>query len=93
MLIKFRDNDRNVAIIGYDKIHEYTGIPINDIKSSISHLINNGLIHVESDVSQVHNKRNMNVYRITHIDPKYHRGTQSKDPTEFDHANLSDFYI
>lgn len=88
LLITFRDNTRNATIIGYEKINEYTGISSNDIKASISHLINNGLIYVESEISQVFNTRNMNVYRITHIDSKYHRGTQSKDPAEF----ISDYF-
>lgn len=91
LLVKFRDNKRNAAMIGYGKIHEYSGISINDIKSAISLLINNGLIHVESSISQVYNKQNMNIYRITHIDSKHHKGTQSKDPNEFDIDTIPDF--
>lgn len=79
IFIALRSNSTNYAIVGYDKISEYTGIHRNEIKSAISFLINLGLIQVDSGDSQVNEFATVNMYRLCYLEVYKHRGTSAKD--------------
>lgn len=49
LLLAFRLNGTSSSRIGYDKISEYLGVQRDAIRPAISHLINLGLISVESE--------------------------------------------
>lgn len=49
LLLAFRRNGTSSARIGYEKISEYLGVQRNEVRPAISHLINLGLISVESE--------------------------------------------
>lgn len=51
LLLTFRVNKTTSSKIGYDKISGYLGVQRDAIRPAISHLINLGLIAVESDES------------------------------------------
>lgn len=79
MLIAFRDNQKNHATPSYETISKYTGIPVKNIRSSISLLVNHDMIHVQKygDLGKI-DKRN-NFYRIIGIDGFKHAGNTSYD--------------
>lgn len=72
-----RDNDLNAVYLTYDKITEYTGIPRNRIKPATSWLAGNGLISMENIKSQQTDLGTAIVYRVTHVDPYKHMGSQA----------------
>lgn len=87
LLVAQRDIVTNFANIGYDKIHLYTAVPRNDIRSSLSWLVNSDLINVDASMSQINEFGTKNIYRIKHIEPYKHRGTTGRAnliPMEFD---------
>lgn len=75
LFLTFRDNYENLAVIGYDKIEEYTGISRKYIRSGVSFLVNLGLIHVEKVDNDLLMGNSKNHYRIIGIDSYNHRGT------------------
>lgn len=79
VLIAFRDNIKNHATPSYETISNYTGIPLRNIRSAISLLVNHDMIHVQKygDLNQI-DKRN-NFYRIVGIDGQRHAGNTSYD--------------
>jgi hypothetical protein len=83
LLVAFRDNDSNFAIITYEKIRHYTGILENDIRSALSLLVNMNLVHVDraSEVMEVEQSWTMktkNMYRIIGLRGR-HLGNTSDD--------------
>jgi len=72
-----RDNEQNAVYLTYDKIAEYTGVHRNRIKAATSFLAGNGLISMENIKSQVTDLGSALIYRVTHVDPYKHQGTQS----------------
>jgi hypothetical protein len=78
LLVAMRNNRANVALIGYDKIELYTGIPRNRIKTGISLLAAHSLIYVEHlrSTESVHGVAN--AYRIVGISPYNHMGTRGR---------------
>ena len=79
LIAALRDNKKNHATPSYSTISSYTGIPQNDIRSSISFLINLNMIHVDKFGDyNVPEKRN-NFYRLIGIDDYRHTGNLSKD--------------
>ena len=66
LLLAFRMNGTPSARIGYDKISEYLGVQRDAIRPAISHLINLGLISVESedDTQQGRSGRPFNHYQL-----------------------------
>ncbi len=87
-IIARRDNDSNLARMNYDTIEDYAGIPRNRIKSAISLLAANSLIHVEHVASTVSEYGIANAYRLSHLDPRRHMGSTGRqflnDPTYFE---------
>jgi len=79
LFVTRRDQRTNFANIGYDKIHEYSGVKRDRIKSAISFLASLSLIYVEQIPSQINTYGISNAYRIAGIDPFNHRGTRSRN--------------
>ncbi|MBY2986671.1 hypothetical protein [Rhizobium leguminosarum] len=79
LFVSRRDRVLNLALISYDKIAEYTGIPREQIKSGISLLTVGGLVHVDRVRSWESPVGKANAYRVTHIEPSRHRGTIDVD--------------
>ncbi len=77
-IIARRNNNSNLAHMNYDTIENYTGIPRNRIKSAISLLSANTLIHVEHFTSTISDFGVSNAYRLVHLDPRRHMGTTGK---------------
>ena len=70
-----RGNDNNLANISYDRITDYTGIERGRIKSAISVLAAQGLVHVEHTKSFRSEFGIANAYRLAFIQPRVHMGT------------------
>lgn len=79
IIIAFRNNDSNYATISYEKIVHYTGINRNEIKAALSLIINLGLIHVDTRVSEV-DYNTVNMYRLCYLESYKHRGTTARNP-------------
>ena len=77
VLIAFRDNQSNSTRISFDKISDYTGVHRSLIKAALSFLVVHNLIQVDKHLNDDSDVRNHNVYRIRHIDPVRHAGTDS----------------
>jgi len=73
-----RNNRANVALIGYDKIEPYTGIPRPRIKTAISFLASLSLIYVEHLPSRESEHGTANAYRIVGISPYNHMGARGR---------------
>jgi len=60
----FAHNFTHVAMIGYDKIEDYTGIATNRIRQGLSVLIEHGLISVDREKSADDKRNHPNRYKI-----------------------------
>jgi hypothetical protein len=85
LIVARRGRDTNLANISYDKIHEYSGIDRNRIKSALSLLIANGMVHVERVPSDKSDYGVANAYRLPQIEPYTHMGTQGRAKTKEDY--------
>lgn len=74
-----RSNDTNLAKIGYDKIDEYTGVSRARIRSALSVLGVQGLIHIERFDSTMSDSGVANAYRLSHLDSYRHMGTIGRE--------------
>lgn len=85
LIVERRDNNSNLANISYEKIHDLSGIQKYHIKSAISLLAANGILHVEHVKSSISGFGISNAYRLPHIDPYTHMGTIGRglDATDF----------
>lgn len=81
-----RGRGTNLALIGYDKIEQYTGVRRDRIKPATSFLASLSLIYVEH-VSTANGKGIANAYRVVGLDSYNHRGTRGRAMTEFDFQN------
>lgn len=79
-----RDNDVNLAKVTYDQISDGTGIPRERLKSGVSLLAANSLVHVEHIPSRHSEYGVANAYRLPQIDGSRHMGTVGRSITEFD---------
>lgn len=79
-----RDNDVNLAKVTYDQISDGTGIPRDRLKSGVSFLAANSLVHVEHIPSRHSEYGVANAYRLPQIDASRHMGTVGRSITEFD---------
>jgi RIO-like serine/threonine protein kinase len=84
LFVERRDKRTNLANIGYEKIHQYTGIKRERIKSAISFLASLSLVYVEQLPSQTNSFGISNAYRIVGIDSFNHRGTRGRGGDEAD---------
>jgi hypothetical protein len=60
----FAQNFSHVAMIGYEKIEDYTGIATNRIRQGLSVLIEHGLISVDREKSSDEKRNHPNKYKI-----------------------------
>lgn len=79
-----RDDDVNLAKTTYDHIAELTGIARDRIKSGLSFLAANGMIHVEHIPSRQSEYGIANAYRLPQIQGSRHMGTVGRSITKFD---------
>jgi Helix-turn-helix domain len=73
-----RGEDTNLANISYDTIAEYSGLDRNRIKTAISFLAAEGVVHVEHVSSSKSQYGISNGYRLAHIQPRFHMGTRGR---------------
>jgi DNA-binding transcriptional ArsR family regulator len=79
-----RDNDDNLAKATYDQITNSTGIPRDRLKTALSLLAANGMVHVEHVPSRHSEYGIANAYRLPQIESSRHMGTVGRGLTEFD---------
>ena len=80
-----RNSDR--ALIGYDKIEEYTGIHRARIYPATGVLINYRLIVTEKAASINDDRYIANAYRIVGLEPYNHRGTRGRSMITTEHQS------
>ena len=73
-----RDNDTNLARMNYETIENYAGIPRNRIKSALSLLAVNNLLHVEHVPSWANEHGVSNAYRLAHLETNQHMGNRGR---------------
>lgn len=73
-----RDNDTNLARMNYETIEDYAGVPRNRIKSALSLLAVNNLVHVEHVPSWTSDYGVSNAYRLAHLETNRHMGTRGR---------------
>lgn len=88
LFVAFRDRKLNHAIISYDKIQEYSGIPRSEIRPAISLLTNLNLIHVDK-IKKYDGNRTNHYYRIVGIDNYRHFSTMPAE--EFESLSADDY--
>lgn len=79
-----RDDEVNLAKATYDQISDLTGIARERIKSGLSMLAANGMIHVEHIPSRQSEYGIANAYRLPQIQGSRHMGTVGRGITAFD---------
>lgn len=81
LFIAFRSEKLNAAVISYPKIHAYTGISENVIRSGLSSLVNiPPLIHIDRFGSAENSHGNSpSYYRISGISSRRHIATMKKE--------------
>ena len=77
-VVAFRDNNSNISRMSYPTVERYTGIPRNKIRSAISFLVANELMHVDLNRSEESEFRVYNAYRLAHLDTRKHTGTKGR---------------
>lgn len=81
LFVARRSRESNMAHITFDQIEARTGIQRSSIRSGLSLLTVNGLIHVDRFESRRHVDGVSQAYRLTHIDSYNHPGTSGRsDP-------------
>jgi DNA-binding transcriptional ArsR family regulator len=85
LVTAFRNNESNLTMIAYEKIHQYTGIPVNDIRSALSLLVTLELIQIDrvtevmQDEAEALSLRSKNIYRLPGLKGKHLGNTSSDD--------------
>lgn len=84
LVAAFRDNDSNLTFISYERIHLYTGVPENEIRSAISLLVNLNLTQVDRALDTKKEEENWtmksrNIYRLIGLKGKHLGNTSSDD--------------
>jgi hypothetical protein len=91
LIVAFRDRKLNAALLTYDTISAYTGIPRNSIRTALSHLTNSELIQIDRDsMPFFRQKRPPSQYRVRGVNPRIHRGTQSSETIENAYSFVTD---
>ena len=83
-----RNRETNMAQISYGKIEEASGVTENYIKSALTVLGANGLVHVERLQSNQSERGISNAYRLCYLDTRRHMGTTGRDDDYEFLANL-----
>lgn len=73
-----RDRDTNLALIGYEKIEQYSGVPRNHIRAGLSLLTANNLIHVDRVQSEISDFGLASGYRLAHLETRRHMATTGR---------------
>lgn len=73
-----RDDDTNLARMNYETIEDYTAVPRNRIKSALSLLAVNNLVHVEHVPSWTSDYGVSNAYRLAHLETNRHMGNRGR---------------
>lgn len=68
----------------YDQITDSTGIPRDRIKTALSQLAANGMVHVEHVPSRHSEHVIANAYRLPQIECSRHMGTVGRGLAEYD---------
>jgi hypothetical protein len=74
LFVAMRDNASNLARISYDRIEEYTGVDRHQIRSALSILAANGVVHIEH-LQAWGDHGISNAYRVAFIEDHQHLGT------------------
>lgn len=82
-----RDDSVNLAKVTYDQIADLTGITRSRIKSGVSLLAANSMIHVEHIPSRQSEYGIANAYRLPQVHGSRHMGTVGRGLTELDYLN------
>ena len=77
-VVSRRDRVSNIAHMNYHTIERYTGIPRIRIRSAISLLVANNLLHVDHLKRHGNGIGMSNAYRLVHIDTNRHMGTTGR---------------
>jgi hypothetical protein len=64
--------------MSYEKIEDYAGVPRNRIKSALSFLAVNNLVHVEHVPSSTSDYGISNAYRLAHLETNRHMGNRGR---------------
>jgi hypothetical protein len=78
LFVAVRNNETNMAHIGYEKIEEYTRVGHNNIRTALSLLAALGLVHIEHTPSTESPFGISNAYRLAHLDTFNHMGTRGR---------------
>jgi hypothetical protein len=73
-----RDNKTNLSRMNYSTIESYAAVPRNRIKSAISFLAVNNLVHVEHVISASSEYGVSNAYRLSHLETNQHMGNRGR---------------
>lgn len=84
----WRNNDSNLAFLTHEKLVEHTGIPAGRVATALSILAIPGLVIVEQHQSSRDASRIANAYRLTHLQPRRHRGTAGREELTLSGAPL-----
>ena len=74
VIAAFRSEKLNATHLSYSKLEQYSGVHRADIKSALSLLVTLHLLQVESLETELNDHSRHNVYRLTYIDERLHRG-------------------
>lgn len=77
-VVSGRDNTINAALMNYETITKYTGIPQRRINKAHSWLVGHDLIAIDQ-YNPISSHRPPNAYRLKGLDARTHRGTVSHD--------------
>ena len=79
LIVAFRDNKVNYAVMSYLAIEKLSGVDRNDIRAAISWLCSVSMIYIRCEVSEVLESNNtINMYYLQGISKRQHAGTSSR---------------
>lgn len=88
LFVARRDRATNSANLTYDTIEDLSGVARGRVRSALSLLVANNLVHVERAASTLSEHGISNRYRIMHIDPYKHEGTTGRSDYGLPFADL-----
>lgn len=78
LFVARRSNETNTCALTYQQISDWGAVPRERIKTALTMLYGCGLVYVERQASNVYEDGVSNLYRLAHIDPYSHEGTQGR---------------
>ncbi|WP_422008964.1 hypothetical protein [Reyranella sp.] len=70
-----RDRKTGAAVITYQTIEDYSGVPRNNIRAALTWLAAEVLVHIDHVPSRIGEGHIINAYRLVHLDNRQHMGT------------------